>query len=185
MAHRNVWWISKTNSLTADTTAGARTMRPCGRMVKALVFTRNMRGTIFRASVVTTRLSRLDSWQGRPNKNTWKRKASLHITIYLDAGVSRAGARTGLQLLGYGDIQRFNSSSLANVLRGHRQLSLLPRDSYTLSTCVTHKCCHRQYRAERAVFCRPPKLSSARNGLYMAEDMPRKRPGALPASRTE
>ena len=33
------------------------------------------------------------------------------------AGVSRAGARTGLQLLGYGDIQRFNSSSLAQCLR--------------------------------------------------------------------
>ena len=29
------------------------------------------------------------------------------------AGVSRAGARTGLQLLGHGDMQRFNSSSLA------------------------------------------------------------------------
>ena len=29
------------------------------------------------------------------------------------AGVSRAGARTGLQLLGHGDMQRLNSSSLA------------------------------------------------------------------------
>ena len=33
--------------------------------------------------------------------------------VYFSAGVSQTGARTGLQLLGHGDMQRFNSSSLA------------------------------------------------------------------------
>ena len=41
-------------------------MGPCGPMVKALVFTRNMcEAFLLLASVVTTRLSRLESWQGR------------------------------------------------------------------------------------------------------------------------
>ena len=40
-------------------------------MVKALVFTRNMRGAdVLLASVVTTRLSRLESWQGRQIKKS-------------------------------------------------------------------------------------------------------------------
>ena len=44
---------------------------PCGPMVKALVFTRNMRGAfVLLASVVSTRLSRLESWQGRLNQKS-------------------------------------------------------------------------------------------------------------------
>ena len=50
-------------------------MGPCGPMVKALVFTRSMRGAfLLLASVVTTRLSRLESWQGRQSK---KRRGSI------------------------------------------------------------------------------------------------------------
>ena len=37
----------------------------------------------------------------------------LHFTKHPEARVSRAGARTRLQLQGYGDIQGFDSSSLA------------------------------------------------------------------------
>ena len=47
--------------------------------------------------------------------------------------VSRAGARTGLQLLGHGDMQRFNSSSLANGLNPVIAWSSPPVDCFVLA----------------------------------------------------
>ena len=55
---------------------------PCGPMVKALVFTRNMRGAdVLLASVVTTRLSRLESWQGRQTKKPRRSIPNVRFVI--------------------------------------------------------------------------------------------------------
>ena len=67
---------------------------------------------------------------------------------YQIARVSRAGARTGLQLQGHGDMQGFDSSSLAKVERkysapqdraaGTASLSLTPMEVIFLADVCSH-----------------------------------------------
>ena len=68
------------------------------------------------------------------------------------AGVSRAGARTGLQLQGHGDMQGFDSSSPANLVGAqlaHASMTLSCIDFHTVKTMWLHVDTQKETRGSR------------------------------------